>query len=115
MHQAKVPAIHLIVNRDNNPPVPDAQTGQWKSGNWRVSEESAKTMVSERRWIYFHEQQAGPAFLGGQLTGYSRIDPTPQNQHCLTVFYFQVDPACVGALAGAEGWGMEQKRVPPVN
>jgi hypothetical protein len=102
-------AICLIEKLQKQRPV-ERGSEYWESGNWKVAEKTAKSLVGAR--IYFHETKSKRSYYGGVITDF-RVTPGEQADTPGRVsFIFVPDREGVGFVAGPIGWKREQKTIP---
>lgn len=85
-------------------------SNEWESGNWRVALKKAKSLIGKR--IYFHKKQIEPSYSGGIIKAFQVLPKDHPETPGRIVFTFIQDDEGIGYLAGAEGWGVEQKTIP---
>jgi hypothetical protein len=103
-------SIHLIYKK-NRPE--DAATidkcldgvDEWVSGNWAISEETAKAMVNGN--LYFHSSQSAPSFFGGVILSTQRIQTGKYAGR--VIFRFRFDQTFRGVRTTRTGWSQEKK------
>jgi hypothetical protein len=104
-----MPKLHLVERLNNIRPIPDSP-GEWESGYWVVSEETAERLVGGD--LYVHSSQSEPSHFGGRILSYRvHRDPTKPDIDGRLVFRIKPSPAHKGFVPGREGWGMEKKIV----
>jgi hypothetical protein len=68
-------AIHFICGRDDgvslNNLVVDKASGTFRSGQWDISEEDARSLVGG--WVYLHAAKASPSEFGGIVLGFEPV------------------------------------------
>src|SRR5450759_2732399 len=101
-----MPAIHLIERHENVHPT-DKAKGEWESGDWVVSEETAQRLVGGL--IYLHRAQDEPSHFGGEILSFHVLSSGPEAGRI--VFRFRAAISCKGVKAGREGLGNEKKIV----
>lgn len=101
-----MPAIHLI-ERHENVHHTDKEKGEWESGDWVVSEETAQRLVGGH--IYLHRAQDKPSHFGGEILSFHVLSSGPAAGR--VVFRFRAAITCKDVKAGREGWGNEKKIV----
>jgi hypothetical protein len=100
--------IHLL-ERNNRFKRPDKNNHIWESGDWKLSEDTVKSLVGGK--VYFHKGQLESSFFGGTIIGY-RMIPEPDSNAGRCVIIFEHQPEMRGVIAGPNGWGNEKKIVP---
>lgn len=97
-----MPAIHLVerVNNVKRLPAP----GEWESGYWFLSEESAEKLVGGD--IYLHTGQQDASHFGGTILGY-RVEQSGSDTDGKIVFRFAATMEHKGVFQ-REGWGQEK-------
>jgi hypothetical protein len=78
-------------------------TGQWETGDWKVSDATAASLVSGS--IFVHRGQKVPSHIGGRVISYRDVDGGRK------VFLFRAIKTMKGVMAGSAGWGNEKKVV----
>ena len=101
-----MPAIHFIERHENVHPT-DKEKGEWESGDWVVSEETAQRLVGGH--IYLHHAQDEPSHFGGEILSFHVLSSGSADGR--VVFRFCASITCKGVKAGREGWGNEKKIV----
>jgi hypothetical protein len=99
-------AIHFIERVRNQQRI-DASQHEWESGYWKVSAESAETLVGGE--IYFHTSQVKPSYFGGKIISYRVQSGGPDDGR--VIFRFRAALEFKGVLTTREGWGNEKKIV----
>ena len=102
--------IHFV-ERLRNQVLLDQQYRVWESGNWVVARERAARLASGGNRIYFHDSQASPSYLGGEIIGFRALTPDHPEKGRI-IFIFKEDEEGAGILAGDGGWRNEQKTNP---
>ena len=99
-----MPEVHFIERVDILTPV-DKPNNEWESGNWAISEDTAKKLVGGH--IYPHRNQDKPSHFGGEILSYRFL---VDGEHAgRIIFRFRADIACKGVKTGPDGWGYEKK------
>lgn len=100
-----MPAIHLIEKAGTAQGLKaiDFKAGLWESGYWKVTEETAATMVGGS--IFLHTSWSDLSHFGGQITGFSPHDAPGTTEHGRIIFHFnsRSDAKGVQAPPGASG------------
>ncbi len=80
--------------------------GEWESGHWVVSAESADKLIGGD--LYLHTAQDEPSHFGGRITGWR---PMPEDSEHAGRIAFQIIPSLAhkGVRTGRDGWGNEKK------
>ena len=87
-------ALHVVekgIHTQNFRPVPGS-SGEWLSGNWWVSDETARSLVGRR--LYLHPGQLEPSHSGGEILSFERSSADPKRK----IFRFPGSAKCVGVL-----------------
>lgn len=102
-------AIHLVERLGNPRRLPDT-AGEWESGYWHVSHDTADRLVGGD--LYLHSGQNAESHFGGRILGY-RIHRDPANGEIdgRIVFRFLASPTHRGIRTPRQGWGNEKKIV----
>lgn len=99
-----MPSIHLIERQDNISPVTNA-SGEWESGYWAVSKDTAERLVGGD--IYLHKAQDKPSHFGGKIFSY-RVNQGGVFDGRI-IFCFKASMEHKGMRTGPEKWGNEKK------
>jgi 5-methylcytosine-specific restriction protein A len=99
--------IHLLHKRQTDKPQGpleqiDATTDTWKSGYWAIGKSTADTCIGGS--IFFHDRQAAPSYLGGEITGFEFV---PYESKDRVLFTFRRMPSHEGIIQ-TEGWYREK-------
>lgn len=102
-------AVHFVERMGNPRRLPDTD-GEWESGYWHVSEESAARLIGGQ--IYLHSGQNEPSHFGGVILGY-RVHAQAGDAQLdgRIVFRFRPSLEYKGVVTPREGWGNEKKLV----
>lgn len=103
----QVPSIHFVERLNNVHPVPGVP-GEWESGYWVVSEETAQRLVGGD--LYLHSGQSDPSHFGGKILAF-RVHKDGSELDGRIVFRIKAALEYKGVAAGREGWGNEKKIV----
>jgi hypothetical protein len=99
-----MPSIHFV-ERVKNYGVANEQTGEWFTGNWRITYKTAEKLIGAD--VYLHSGQKTPSFIGGRIVSF-RLNPTNPKR---VIFHFIKLDSHEGVVTPKEGWGNEQKRI----
>jgi hypothetical protein len=104
-----MPAVHFVERLNNVHRVPDAP-GEWESGYWVVSEETAARLVGGD--LYLHFGQGEPSHFGGRIISY-RVYRDDTGSEIDGRILFRIRPSLEykGVVTERQGWGNEKKFV----
>jgi hypothetical protein len=99
-----MPSLHLVERLNNVHPVADAR-GEYESGYWATSKDTAERLVGGD--IYLHKAQDKPSHFGGKIISY-RFEQDGEFDGRI-IFRFRASIAHKGVRTGPEKWGNEKK------
>lgn len=102
-----MPAIHFVERMNNIRRLPGAD-GEWESGYWSVTENTAQRLIGAD--LYLHTRQAEPSHFGGKILGF-HVHRDQSDIDGRIVFRIKPTIGHKGVVAGREGWGNEKKIV----
>lgn len=100
-------ALHLVekgLYSENLKPRPGVP-GEWDTGNWWISDSSAKELVGKN--IHLHPGQKKQSHLGGEIISYVNFTGDRKRK----IFHFRELVDCKGIGTPKEGWSNEKKIV----
>ncbi len=89
--------IHLVETSNNFVMLKE---NLWESGWWALGESEAAKLVGGS--IYFHREQQGRSFYGGDITGYRVVQDGKHDG--LIVFEFKHNKDCRDVKTDKSGW-----------
>lgn len=98
-------ALHVVekgIHTQNLQPVSGA-LGEWFSGNWWVSDATAKDLVGRK--LFLHPGQLEKSHLGGEIVSFQTSCTDPKRK----VFRFRALSSCTGVSTSKSGWSNEKK------
>jgi hypothetical protein len=99
-----VPSLHLVERQDYVTRLADG-SGEWESGYWAVSNDTAERLVGGD--IYLHKAQDKPSHFGGKILSY-RVQQGGEYDGRI-IFRFRASMEHKGVRTGPEKWGNEKK------
>ena len=84
----------------------------YESGDWAIPEPRGHLYVGGN--LYLHESQESPSYYGGKIIGF-RMQPAGHENAGRMVLQFAALPSAKDVRTTKEGWGNEQKSVPPIS
>lgn len=102
-------AIHLVERKNNVRRLND-ESGDWESGYWVISSETAEGLVGGN--LYLHSTQSAPSHFGGSIIGY-RVFRDGSGSEIDGRVIFRIRPTLghKGVTTDRRGWGNEKKLV----